>query len=145
MAMPEMLESRPRQRYLYVRLNALSQFLDWGEDMRFSLKLALVLALVLSVALLYASGPGDAKKGKELFANKCTTCHGDKGEGKPTIEKVLNVKMRPLSSKEVLSKSDEQLKKNLVEGNGKMKPVKLADSEAADILAYLRTLAQGKK
>jgi hypothetical protein len=50
-----------------------------------------------------------------------------------------------LSSKEVLSKSDEQLKKNLVEGNGKMKPVKLADSEAADILAYLRTLAQGKK
>jgi len=143
--MLEMLESRPRQRYLYVRLNALSQSLDWGEDMRFSLKLALVLALVLSVALLYASGPGDAKKGKELFANKCVTCHGEKGEGKPAIEKMFSVKMRPLSSKEVQGKSDEQLKLSILKGNGKMPPVKLTDSEAADILAYLRTLAQGKK
>jgi mono/diheme cytochrome c family protein len=113
--------------------------------MRFSLKLALVLVLVLSVSLLYASGPGDAKKGKALFTNKCATCHGDKGEGKPTIEKVLSVKMRPLSSKEVLSKSDEQLKKSILEGNGKMPPVKLTDSEAADILAYVHTLAPEKK
>jgi len=100
---------------------------------------------VLFVSLLYASGQGDAKKGKGLFANKCVTCHGDKGEGRPVIEKIYNVKMRPLGSKEVLSKSDEQLKKNIVQGNGKMNAVKLTDSEAADILAYIRTLAPVKK
>jgi mono/diheme cytochrome c family protein len=113
--------------------------------MRFSLKLALVLVLVLSIPLLYASGQGDAKKGKELFTNKCATCHGEKGEGKPQIEQMFKVKMRPLSSKEVLSKGDEQLKKNILAGNGKMPPVKLTDSEAADILAYIHSLAPVKK
>jgi mono/diheme cytochrome c family protein len=113
--------------------------------MKYPLKLALVLVLVLSVPLLYASAQGNAKTGKDLFTNKCATCHGDKGEGKPAIEKMFNVKMRPLTSKEVLSKGDEQLKKNILEGNGKMKPVKLTDSEAADILAYIHSLAPVKK
>jgi len=113
--------------------------------MRFSLKLALVLVLVLCVSLLYASVQGDAKKGKESFTNKCSTCHGEKGEGKPVIEKMFGVKMRPLSSKQVLSKGDEQLKKNILQGNGKMNPVKLTDSELADILAYIHSLAPVKK
>jgi cytochrome c1 len=32
------------------------------------------------------------------------------------------------------------MKKDIVDGNGKMKPVKLTDEEAANVIAYLRTL-----
>ena len=110
--------------------------------MKFTLKLALVLVMVFSLSFLFAAGAGDAKKGKELFAGKCVTCHGDKGEGKPAIEKMLGVKMLPLGSKEVQIMPDDQLQKVMLEGKGKMKPVKLAGAEAANIAAFLRTLAQ---
>jgi len=113
--------------------------------MKLSLKLALVLVLVICVSLLFAAGKGDAKKGKEIFTAKCVQCHGEKGEGRPAIEKMFSVKMRPLSSKEVQSKTDEQLQKEVLDGNGKMKPVKLAQAEAADVIAYTRTLAAEKK
>jgi mono/diheme cytochrome c family protein len=110
--------------------------------MKFTLKLSLALVLVFSLSLLSAAGTGDAKKGKELFASKCVTCHGDKGEGKPAIGKMFNVTMQPLGSREVQSLPDDQLQKVMLEGKGKMKPVKLAGAEAADIAAFLRTLAQ---
>ncbi|MGA2261505.1 MAG: cytochrome c [Acidobacteriota bacterium] len=110
--------------------------------MKFSLKFALAVVLGFSLSLLFAAGTGDAKKGKELYAGKCVTCHGDKGEGKPAIEKVLGAKMQPLGSKEVQSMPDDQLQKVMLEGKGKMIPVKLAGSEAANIAAFIRTLAQ---
>jgi cytochrome c1 len=48
--------------------------------------------------------------------------------------------MKHLGSKEVQAKKDADLKKDIVEGNGKMKPVKLTDEEAANVIAFLRTL-----
>jgi mono/diheme cytochrome c family protein len=113
--------------------------------MRSTMKLATALVLILSVAVLCAAGNGDPKKGKELFGTKCVTCHGDNGQGKPSIEKMFNVKMRALASKEVQSKTDEQLQKNILEGNGKMKAVTLTPVEGADVVAYLRTFAAEKK
>ncbi|MBZ5495504.1 MAG: cytochrome c [Acidobacteriia bacterium] len=109
--------------------------------MKLMLKLALVLVLALSLSLLYAAASGDAKKGKELFTKSCVQCHGEKGEGKAAIEKLYSVKMQPLSSKEAQSKSDEQLMKTILEGSGKMKPVKLSKVEAADVVAFVRTFA----
>ena len=51
--------------------------------------------------------------------------------------------MKPLASKEVQAKSDTDLKKTILEGTGKMKPVKDVDAKNADdIVAYLRTLAK---
>jgi len=32
------------------------------------------------------------------------------------------------------------MKKDIVEGTGQMKPVKLTDQEAADVIAFVRTL-----
>jgi cytochrome c len=111
--------------------------------MKFTLKLAFALVLVFSLSLLFAAGTGDTKKGKELFTTaKCVTCHGEKGEGKPAIGKMYNVTMQPLGSKEVQSLPDDQLQKVMLEGKGKMKPVKLTGAEAADIAAFVRTLAQ---
>jgi len=85
----------------------------------------------------------DTAAGKDLFAKKCATCHGPAGEGKDAIAKMFQVEMKPLPSKEVQAKSDSDLKKTILEGVGKMKPVKDIDAKNADdIVSYLRTLAK---
>jgi len=66
--------------------------------------------------------------------------HGADGAGVPAIAKTLNVTLKPLGSKEVQAKSDADLKKDTTAGTGKMKPVKLTDAEASDVVAFLRTL-----
>ncbi|MBI1737772.1 MAG: cytochrome c [Acidobacteria bacterium] len=103
------------------------------------IKVGLVLAVVLALPLVAISG-GDAEKGKALFGTKCATCHAAGGEGKPAIAKMMKVEMKALGSKEVQAKKDAELKKDITEGNGKMKAVKLTDEEAANVIAFLRTL-----
>ena len=99
-----------------------------------------VTASILALALA-GSALADAAAGKALYAGKfCKNCHGANGEGNPQMAKMLNVTMRPLGSKAVPAKSDAQLKKDCTEGIGKMKPVKLTDAEASDVVAFLRTL-----
>ena len=98
------------------------------------------MTLGMGISPVFAQ-KGDAAAGKALFTKRCATCHGANGEGREALSKTLKVQMRHLGSKEVLAKSDAQLKKDTVEGTGKMKPVKdLKDSEVADIIAYLRSL-----
>jgi hypothetical protein len=54
---------------------------------------------------------------------------------------MYNVAMPPLASKEVQAKSDADLKKVILAGKGKMKPVAgVAEKQADDIVAFLRTL-----
>jgi mono/diheme cytochrome c family protein len=103
---------------------------------RFGIPLALSL---LSFSLVGAD-KGDAAKGKEIFISRCSVCHGDSGEGKEAIAKMLGVKMPVLGSKEVQSLDDAAIKKIISEGKGKMKPVSLSDQEMNDLVAFLRTL-----
>jgi len=111
--------------------------------MRISLVLGLAVLLILAIAGMALAAPaGNANNGKTLFASKCASCHGPEGEGKDAIAKMFKVQMKPLGSKEVQSLTDAVLKKDIVEGNGKMKPVKVTDAEAADIIAFVRTLAK---
>jgi mono/diheme cytochrome c family protein len=102
--------------------------------------------LIALFAILLFTTPmiaADAGAGKDLYAKKCASCHNDNGEGKDTIAKMFKVEMKPLGSKEIQSKSDADLKKVILEGSGKMKPVKDVDAKAADdIIAYVRTLAK---
>ncbi len=113
--------------------------------MKITLKIAFVCVLALSVSLLLAAAKGDAKKGKDLFATRCSQCHGEKGEGKPAIAKMFNVTLKPLAGTDAQGKTDDQLTKIILNGNGKMKPVKLSETEAADTMAFLRALAAEKK
>ena len=105
---------------------------------------AMVIAFL--VALLIASSglmaqKGDAAAGKAVYASKCAMCHGAAGEGKEAMAKMLKVEFKHLGSKEVQAKSDADLKKEIDEGTGKMKPVKLAkDADMANLIAYIRTL-----
>ena len=103
------------------------------------IRIGLIIAVALALPLAAISG-GDAAKGKALFGSKCAMCHGADGEGKAAMAKALKVEFKPLASKEVQAKKDAELKKDILEGNGKMKPVKLTDEEAASVIAFLRTL-----
>ena len=47
--------------------------------------------------------------------------------------------LKDLKSPEVQAESDDDLKKIITDGKGKMKPVASASSSAADIVAYMRT------
>jgi len=105
----------------------------------------LIVSIVLLTVLLLVNPllAADVAAGKDLYAKKCASCHGAAGEGKEAIAKMFQVEMKPLSGKDVQAKSDADLKKIMLEGSGKMKPVKEVDAKTADdILAYLRTLAK---
>jgi mono/diheme cytochrome c family protein len=96
------------------------------------------LALFLAVPLF---ATGNAAAGKDAYMKKCASCHGQAGEGKDAIAKMLKVTLAHLGSKEVQAKSDADLKKIQLEGMGKMKPVKDVNAQMADdILAFMRTL-----
>ncbi len=98
----------------------------------------LVVVGLMAAPALWAAGNADA--GKVVYDKKCVTCHGKTGEGNPGMAKMLKVELRALGSKEVQAKSDADLKKEIFEGTGKMKAVKLTDEEAANVIAFLRTL-----
>lgn len=101
-----------------------------------------LMILVVSAGLAMAAS--DSQAGKVIFEKSCRTCHGADGQGNPGIAKVLNVTMRTLASAEVQARSDAEIKKIILEGNGKMKPVKLTDGQVADIIAYIRDLPKNK-
>jgi mono/diheme cytochrome c family protein len=100
--------------------------------------------LVAAVGTACALSAADTQAGKSVFEKSCKMCHGPDGQGNPAIAKAMNVTMRPLSAAEVQARSDGEIKKIVLEGNGKMKPVKLTDAQVADVTAYLRSLAKSK-
>ena len=108
--------------------------------MRAQVALIVLMIVLLSAIPLLAA---DTAAGKDLFGKKCASCHGAAGEGKESIAKMFQVDMKPLNGKEIQSKSDPDFKKIVMEGTGKMKPVKDVDAKSADdIVSYLRTLAK---
>jgi mono/diheme cytochrome c family protein len=100
----------------------------------------LFLTTTILALAVTGSALADAAAGKAVYTTKCKTCHAANGEGNPGIAKVLGVAPKPLASKEVQGKSDAAMKKDITEGVGKMKPVKLSDTEVKDVIAYVRTL-----
>jgi mono/diheme cytochrome c family protein len=103
------------------------------------------LAVAGVVAVAFVAGSPEAVSaaddGKTVFAKKCATCHGDKGEGKPEIAKMMKVELRHLGSTEVQAKSDAELAKTITHGIDKMKPVKgLSEGEVTAVVAHVRTL-----
>jgi mono/diheme cytochrome c family protein len=91
-----------------------------------------VCAVFLSLGAVQAFGA--AADGKAIYDTKCKMCHKADGAGIPAM------KMRPLGSAEVQAKPDAELKKDITAGNGKMKPVAVTDAQAADLVAFIRTL-----
>jgi mono/diheme cytochrome c family protein len=82
-----------------------------------------------------------APEGKAVYQAKCQMCHGENGEGKPAIAKMLKVEMKPLGSKDVQALPDAKLKSIVNGGQGKMKPIpNVTGNDLDNVIAYVRTL-----
>ena len=100
-----------------------------------------VIWIISTLGIAQAFAAGYAAAGKEVYSKKCASCHSATGEAKESVAKALKVEVHHLGSKETQTKSDADLKKVVLEGTGKMKPVAGIDAKAADdVVAYLRTL-----
>jgi cytochrome c6 len=99
------------------------------------------LAAILGIALaIPAAGAGDANAGKAVYTSKCKICHGADGEGETGYAKAMGLHPAQLGSDAVQSKTDTELKKIILEGSGKMKPIKgLNDTDIDNVIAYVRT------
>jgi mono/diheme cytochrome c family protein len=99
------------------------------------------LAGTMLLALSHEGKCADAAAGQAVYAKKCASCHGKQGEGNPTMEKMLKVSIKPLSAPEIQAKSDDQLRKEIAEGTGKMKPVKDVSAEDVNnVILHVRSL-----
>ena len=98
-----------------------------------------ILTLVcLSRAATFAA---DAKAGQAAYDRACKSCHGPDGTPNPAIAKMMKVEMEDLKSAQVQAMSDDDIKKIISTGKGKMKPVPSVSGAAADdVAAYIHTL-----
>ena len=97
-----------------------------------------VAALLAGGSLTAADHPGKAS-----YDKACKSCHMADGSGNQKIGQMMKVTLRALGSKEVLAKSDAELKNAIVKGTGKMKPVtSLTAKQADEVVGFLRTLKQ---
>ena len=92
----------------------------------------------LSAAVGFAA---DAKAGQEVYNKSCKSCHGADGTANPAIGKMMKVDMKDLKSAEVQAMSDDDIKKVIAGGKGKMRPVQAVSGAASsDVSAYIHSL-----
>jgi len=102
---------------------------------------AVALISVLSLSLGVAYAAGDATAGKAVYDRACKTCHGATGEANANLAKAMKVEIPDLGSAVVQKVSDDDLKKVVTDGKGKMQPVKSVTGKSVDdVAAFVRTL-----
>jgi mono/diheme cytochrome c family protein len=83
----------------------------------------------------------NATAGKAAYNKSCKSCHGADGTANPAIAKMFKVDIKDLKSPDVQATSDDDLKKIITDGKGKMKPVAGVSGAAVDnVVAYIRSL-----
>jgi mono/diheme cytochrome c family protein len=97
--------------------------------------------LILACLSGAVASAADGKAGQVGYDTSCKTCHGPDGTANPVIAKMMKVDMKDLKSAEVQALSDEDIKKIISGGKGKMRPVNAVSGPDVDsIVAYVRTL-----
>ena len=101
--------------------------------------------LIMTLALIGTSAvtvfAADAKAGQAVYDKSCKSCHGSDGAPNAAIAKMMKVEMKDLKSAEVQGMSDDDLKKVISDGKGKMKPIKtVTGADADNVVAYIRSL-----
>jgi mono/diheme cytochrome c family protein len=99
---------------------------------------SILIVLGLAAAAATSMQAAAAAAGKAAYDKSCKGCHGPDGAASPAMAKMMKVDMKDLKSADVQAMSDDDLKKVITEGKGKMKPVASASGSAADIVAYIR-------
>jgi mono/diheme cytochrome c family protein len=84
---------------------------------------------------------GSTNAANSAYGKRCALCHGDDGTPKEALEKIMKVEIDHLASPEVQAMNDDDLRKVIVDGVGKMKPVKgISNEEVDQVIAFVRTL-----
>jgi mono/diheme cytochrome c family protein len=109
---------------------------------------AFITVFTLNIALLAnASEKGDPSKGKEVFAAKCTPCHGQTGRGDGPGAASLQPKPRNLTDAKYISAlPDELLFQTIREGGAAMGKspsmpswkYALSEDDIWNVIAYVR-------
>ena len=92
-----------------------------------------------------AAGPAraDVEAGKVAYDKFCKKCHGEKGEGVARMYALVDAKLLSLGSRQTQSKSDQEIKKSINDGIGKMEPVEdVTPQQVNQIVAFMRTLKE---
>ena len=115
--------------------------------MRSSLVWSAIILFIFgfSVAVFSQTEASSAQSsGKEIFAHKCVTCHGNDGAGSPVGK---SLKVSDLRSPLVQKKSDADLSHVISEGKNSMPPFgnDLSADDIKAVLSYIRTLKARKK
>jgi len=101
----------------------------------------IIISLTLAALSSGAAFAADAKAGAAVFDKSCKSCHAADGSGNPAIGKMMKVDMKALGSADVQAHSDADLKKDITDGVGKMKPIaSVTGASADDVVAYVRSL-----
>jgi len=88
-----------------------------------------------------AASAADIKAGQAAYDRACKSCHGPDGTANPAIAKMMKVDMQDLKSAAVQALSDDEIKKIIAGGRGKMRPISsVSGSSADDVAAYVHTL-----
>ncbi len=86
---------------------------------------------------------GSTNAANGAYRKRCALCHGDDGTPKEALEKMMKVEIDHLGSPEVQAMSDDDLRKVIADGVGKMKPVKgVSNDEVDQVIAFVRTLKE---
>jgi cytochrome c6 len=109
---------------------------------------AIRLLLVLLLGCMFATlGWGESKSspGQGIFKAKCMLCHGADGHGKTTLGQQL--KAQDLSSPQVQSQKDAELKQVISHGQGNMPPFEeqLSAAQLDQVVGYIRSEFGKKK
>jgi mono/diheme cytochrome c family protein len=109
--------------------------------MRSAIRLLVGVAFIMSTHVAMAQ-KGDANAGQVPFTKKCALCHGKDGNTPNAgVAKMFKATIPQLGSSEIQSKSDDEIKKVVTEGFGKMKPVTpLSENDVQNVIAYVRTI-----
>ena len=115
------------------------------QNKRSTMKTALItMALFAATAACALAQPN----GEEIYMEKCKKCHGETGEGNPkALEKLCKgLEIDKLKLGPMAEKSDEEVRKMIVEGKEKMPAYaeKLTAEEIDAVLAYCRKLVPAK-
>jgi len=95
----------------------------------------------MAILAATAGMAADAKAGQATFAKACKSCHGADGAPNASMAKMMKVEMKDLKSAEVQAMSDDDIKKVIADGKGKMKPAKtVTGADADNVVAYIRSL-----
>jgi cytochrome c6 len=104
----------------------------------------LVLALGVCGSAM-AQGNAQTAAGATIFKNKCVLCHGADGTGNTPLGKQLQA--ANLHSKAVQSRSDEELRTVVHDGQTNMPPFgdQLTDDEIVQVIQFVRTFGTPAK